>query len=209
MSLKPLGPGINPNAQEASNANSEPLGGWRRDFPLDIGAAFLDAGDVLSSTSDPNRSRTDAVAHIEWAAADTDAVNFAFTIPEEFNRDSDELNLLVHAHLPGAGANADLALDFSASYIRPGQAAAALTVTGSGVVIGADADILGAGGGILVFGLSSNELRGLDQVTLRLVPNEAIGTNLDLRIYSAVMRISSGINLYDRRLRWNTDFYIA
>lgn len=198
-------------------ANSEPDRGYIDDVILPLTSWRTSTGLVLNASTDPNITVASDLMYIEWSALDTDAILAGVMLPGHWPDRKDttiltrrEFGLVIQAGVVGAGTNANLALDASIIAIEKG-AAEGSALNPYLVSVNGVEEAAPAGGAIIGDNKTADDaplelvylwdLETIDpksSLTIKLVPNEAIGTNLDLRIYGSVARYRRHVCLQNR-----------
>jgi|GEM_PF-5897723 len=207
-----MGPGSKINIEHAL-ADSEQNRGYTEDWPIPLGS-FYDitgfpiivanhgAGTQTVDATDPGMAVVDTdTLVIQWGPLDTDPAIAMVPFLGQFVDKFGKLALGVHAILTGSGSNPDL--DLLATFkIKPVGKARSAAITPSKVTVDGLAMATPANGGRLAeqatdvgsslvvfeYDLADLTYSEKDSFSLRIGPDQAPGTNLNLQIYSVFVR---------------------
>lgn len=194
---------------EALMHRSEARGGYAKQWPIPLGMwnVVTDEGDLAFGALETG---TNDIFGFAWNATGTtdDYIVLAGQIPLDFDPDVDQIKFLYRVRkldtTGSASDNADLALVHSLVTLGSGDTAPG-TVTIANHVVATDTtdDDLTAFAEVEI-DLSGNDLQPGDYFSLRIAPNEAIGTNLSLQLLGTEFRYMGNISFNDRAERnWN------
>lgn len=213
------GPGSKINIEHAT-ADSEPNYGSWQDIPLPIASFRLVTGEIITASTDPQYEASGIAPNhrtwLEWAAADTDAI--IAEIPSgQISLRHGFIEVVVRCGLIGAGTNADFDLlcqltakprfadwdgadDPTRVTVRTAAAKASytkMTTPANGARIDVAATEAGTVEVVFRFDIPATMDSGAD-LRVRIVPDQAPGTNLDFRIYGINVRAPMNASLSRR-----------
>jgi hypothetical protein len=197
-------PPIHPGNFETFFNRSEPNGGFAKHWPIPLGAWNLvtDEGDLAFGPAETGTN--DIFAYLWNATATTDDyIVLCGMIPLDYDPDVDKLLFRYRVRkldtTGSASDNADLAFVHTLVLLGADDATEPRTVTIANHVLAADlaTDTL-ASFELIEIDLSGNNIKPGEMFSLKLVTNEAVGTNLALNLIGTEFRYYANASFHDR-----------